>query len=580
MRIAPFLVALSLACSSPPAPTAEASPRSTGGATTAAPARRVVLSLVGTNDLHGHIARLPVFGGYLANLRAARAADGGGVILVDGGDMFQGTLESNLVEGASVVAAYNALGYTAATIGNHEFDFGPVGERATPGPGDDPRGALKARAREARFPLLAANLIDRSTAKKVDWPNVAPSTTVEVAGIKVGIIGVTTEATPHTTSALNFVGLAMAPLADSIRAEASALRRAGAKVVIVAAHAGGTCGKLDAPLDASACKADEEIVQVARALPPGLVDAIVAGHTHAAMAHEIAGVAIIESFSKGVAFGRVDLTIERGVVVERRIHPPRQLCQKPARKERGEETVCVAGDYEGRPVVADAAIAALVASHQAEAAVRGDAQLGVTVERKIERSYGSESALGNLLADLMRAARPTADAALTNGGGIRADLAGGPLTYRDLYEVMPFDNRFAMVEMTAGDVAKLLTNNLGRDNGIMSVSGVRLVAVCQDGGLRGTLTRLDGTPIEPGRKLTVVTSDFLASGGDGAFGRLRLPAGAIKVEDGGATIRDELVELLRKRGGSLGPDPYLDRARPRLRYPGKRPVACGARAAD
>src|SRR4051812_13782702 len=97
------------------------------------PATPVTLSIVGTNDLHGGILPRDGRGGvallsaYVNNLRAARRADGGGVLLVDGGDMFQGTLESNTSEGASVVAVYNALGYTAATVGNHEFDFGPTG---------------------------------------------------------------------------------------------------------------------------------------------------------------------------------------------------------------------------------------------------------------------------------------------------------------------------------------------------------------------------------------------------------------------------------------------------------------------
>ena len=109
----------------------------------------VTISIVGTNDLHGGIlARdgkggLALFAGYVNNLRAARARDGGAVLVIDAGDMFQGTLESNLAEGSPVVAAYNALGYAAAAIGNHEFDYGPVGEAATPSkPGDDPRGAL------------------------------------------------------------------------------------------------------------------------------------------------------------------------------------------------------------------------------------------------------------------------------------------------------------------------------------------------------------------------------------------------------------------------------------------------------
>src|SRR5262249_15696844 len=69
------------------------------------------LSVVGTNDLHGRIERVAVLAGYVEILRQVRKEDGGAVLLVDAGDMFQGTVESNTVEGASVVRAYNAVGY-------------------------------------------------------------------------------------------------------------------------------------------------------------------------------------------------------------------------------------------------------------------------------------------------------------------------------------------------------------------------------------------------------------------------------------------------------------------------------------
>ena len=112
-------------------------PLPTAGVEAQPAAATVTLSIVGTNDLHGGIlARdgrggVALLGGYVRNLRAARARDGGAVLLIDAGDMFQGTLESNAMEGAPVVAAYNALGYTAAAVGNHEFDFGPEGPAAT-----------------------------------------------------------------------------------------------------------------------------------------------------------------------------------------------------------------------------------------------------------------------------------------------------------------------------------------------------------------------------------------------------------------------------------------------------------------
>ena len=102
------------------------------------------LSIIGTNDFHGHVERAAVFAGYMNNLRDAAKKRRDEVLLVDAGDMFQGTLESNLGEGDVVVEIYNALGYAAAAIGNHEFDFGPVGQDHVPmHTNQDPRGALK-----------------------------------------------------------------------------------------------------------------------------------------------------------------------------------------------------------------------------------------------------------------------------------------------------------------------------------------------------------------------------------------------------------------------------------------------------
>jgi 5'-nucleotidase len=146
---------LCAACAEPPPPAARVTPRIASAvaprpAAVSAPAP-FVLSFLGLNDLHGRLRALPAFAGYVANVRRARAKDGGAVALVDAGDMFQGTLESNLTEGASVIAAYRALGMTVATLGNHEFDFGPVAG------GDDPQGAIRARIREAPFPILSAN---------------------------------------------------------------------------------------------------------------------------------------------------------------------------------------------------------------------------------------------------------------------------------------------------------------------------------------------------------------------------------------------------------------------------------------
>jgi 5'-nucleotidase len=544
-----------------------------GGSPSGASGGRLTISLVGSNDLHGRIESLPPFAGYLANLRRARARDGGAVLLLDAGDMFQGTLASNLGEGAAVVRAYNVLGYTAAALGNHEFDFGPVGPAVTarPGSGDDPRSALRARAAEAAFPFLDANLVDATTGAPPAWRNVHPTTLVELAGVKIGIVGVTTASTPRTTLAANFAGLAVKPLAATIAAATADLHHQGATVVIVAAHAGGVCHRFDQPEHFESCEADGEIFQVARDLAAhgGAVDAIVAGHTHEGVAHRVAGIPIVEAFSNGHDFSRIDLTIDRasGRALDAHIFPPHRICA-PER--------CAEESYEGAPVVPDPAVAAAIAPALEAARARREEKLGPTLAAPIKRAQKTESPLGNLFADLMRAARPGADVALTNGGGLRADLPAGPLTYGQLFEALPFDNRFATVSVGAGTLAEMIARNLGRDNGILSVSGLRAEARCAGGELAVKLTRTDGRPISPGTRLTLVTSDFLATGGDGLLSDELQRRTTL---DDGPPIRDAMADLLRH--GRVLPradDRALyDPARPRLIYPGPRPVRCSSR---
>lgn len=539
----------------------------------------VTLTILGTNDVHGALDRLPIFAGFVANARAARAADGGGVLVLDGGDMFQGTLESNLGEGADMIRAYNEIGYAAAAVGNHEFDFGPAGPSATPAAaGDDPRGALLARAAEAKFPLVTANIIDQKTGARVAWPNVPASVLIEVAGVKVGIVGASTDSTAHTTMAANFEGLVVPPAGPAIADEARRLRARGAQVVVVAAHIGSSCKAFDDPDDLSTCNRDEELFTVLEALPKGekLVDVFVGGHTHQAMAHRVAGVAVIESYASGRAFGRVDLKISPdGQVTVAQIHKPHVMCgtlDKPV-----PPAACQPGEYEGRPVVPDPAVALIAREAAERAAARRSEKLGVTLAKPVKRSYGGESALGNLFTDLMLAARPEAQVALTNGGGLRADLPAGELEYGALYEAMPFDNRFAIIDVTGAHLRELVMGNLTRGGAFLSWGGLAAKARCKGDRLDVAIT-VKGKPLVDKAKYKLATSDFLASGGDGLIGRLKLPEGSVKVTD--VVIRDGMADVLRKRKGAVDPDKlYAPPAVRRVDHEGKRPLACGAPAA-
>jgi len=553
---------------------------------TAGQSATFTLSIVGTNDVHGGIVPvdgrggLALLGGYVNNLRAARARDGGGVLLIDAGDMWQGTLESNLTEGASVVAGYNALGYAAAAIGNHEFDFGPVGPLSKPGPGDDPRGSLKVRAAEARFPFLAANLIDRATGRPVSWPNVRPSVIVDATGIKVGIVGVMTANALAAIGAALTPGLSVAPIVDAVVPEARRLRSAGATIVVVAAHAGARCGRYDNPRDLSSCDNESEIIKVARGLPRGLVDVILAGHVHAVLAHEIADIPVVSTSLGLRAFSRVDLTVDRrsGRVTGHRILAPRDLCARESVRTQA----CVAGtgagtrvaQYEGASVHADDRIARVLAPAVDKVAALKAMPVGVFADAPVRRA-GDESPLGNLVTDAMLAAIPGADVAINNTiGGLRADLPRGPVTYGRVYEVLPFDNRVVAISLTGAELKAALAARLRVRSDPMGIAGIRVHAVCAGGAIQLSIVRASGVPVRDGERLRVATSDFIATGGGVFLPRHLALSADFQFPSDAPVQRDVIVDWLRARGGELREDALVDRDNPRWTYSGRLPLRC------
>jgi len=541
------------------------------------------LSVIGTNDLHGGVLEsngrggLALLDGYVHNLRAARARDGGAVLLLDGGDLFQGTLESNLNEGEVVIAAYNAMGYDAAAIGNHEFDFGPSGPAVFPQSSeDDPRGALKARASQARFPFLAANIIDKNTGHPVSWDHVKPSTMLTVNGVRIGVVGLATTETLGATLSANTSDLDIAPLAPALDAEARRLRAEGATIVIATAHAGGRCTNFDNPADMSSCDSNAEIFQVARALPSGLVDGIVAGHRHEGIAHEVAGIPVISAFSSGRAFGRVDLTVDRasGRVTAHRLFPPQDVCERHEAAHDGcaQAGTGVQAEYEGAAVAPTPQIEAILAPAVAAAADVKNKPLNASVDETLADKDG-ETALGNLLADWMRLSAGPVDVAIANTGGVRAALPAGPITYGRLFAVTPFDNREARLTLTGAELATVVSENLKHRGDLIVLSGVRAAAVCEARGLRVSLRRDSGKPVGDGELLNIVTSDFLATGGSDFFKPVMPFRRTVSL--GGPIVRDEIAEWLTRSAQTWHASDLFDPNHHRVAYAGRRPVECG-----
>lgn len=285
MRLVAVLTTLLLLSCRTAAPSAAPPPSHDAPPAQPSHASAVHLVLVGTNDLHGwlephtetrsgHTATEGGFATFAGYVDILRAHDPGRVVLLDAGDLFQGTLISNLFEGEPVIEAYNQLGYTAAAVGNHEFDYGPKGPHAVPAsPGEDPFGALEANIARAHFPFLAANLVDAQTGEPPAWLHGDGTLLKDVGGVKLGIVGLATPSTPSTTNPTNVRSLRFTPMAPVALAAAQSLRKKGADAVVLIAHAGAHCAQGSPPADLGSCDVgDAEIIDLLRALPDGTFD--------------------------------------------------------------------------------------------------------------------------------------------------------------------------------------------------------------------------------------------------------------------------------------------------------------------
>ena len=470
-----------------PAGSAAASGAARNSSSAGAPtARRKRLRVLATNDFHGNLAPTRTSGGPPVGGAAAlatyfdmeRAGFGGDpVLLLDGGDIMQGMPVSNLTRGRSTVEYYNAAGYDAAAIGNHEFDWGPA--------------VLRERMAQARFPLLAGNIVVAGSDTTPSW--IRGTTILERDGLRIGVLGLTTRETPTATMAEYVRGLEFEDGAATMNRLVPVLRRAGADFVVVVAHAGAYCE------NASQNCEGEMIDWLERTSEKP--DLVVAGHTHSVVRSREHGVSIIETGSWARTYGVVDLE----------------------RISRDSVDVWIRGTpvpWTGR-VPPDSAVAALVA--------RAEAEVGPQLERVITHNAeeiprrGLDNPMGRLIADAQRAATGS-QIAIMNAGGVRAPMPAGAVTWGDLYRIQPFGNKLMVLKLTGSMLHDAIEHALSGTNPGAHVSGLTVVYdPDRPAGQRVVSLRLtSGESIEPHQTYTVTVSDFLASGtGDGfsAFGR-------------------------------------------------------------
>jgi 5'-nucleotidase len=543
----------------------------------AADPQSVHVFVVGTTDLHGsydshHDSKtappyggLPLIAGYLNVLRANH----GRVIVVDSGDLFQGTLESNFFEGEPVVKGYNALGYDAAAVGNHEFDYGPVGpDSIARTANEDPLGALKKNAKAAKFPFLSANLTEKATGKTPAWAK--RYTMIDANGVKVGIIGLSTPDTPAVTTSSNVATLNFGdPVAATVSA-AKELRAAGASAIVVIAHMGGRCKNIETnPEDSSSCETDQEAMRYLKALPKGTIDAYFAGHTHSNIRHYINGVATLQPLPYGRELAILDITVDpsQHKVTKTEMAPLTMVCAQvyehtetcdPKKAPAG--ATLVSKKLEGKSVAEVTTVSDIFKTYLEQVAVKKNEDTGIRTTDRFKRAYYRECALGDLLTDAMRTSMK-ADVAFLNSGGIRADLPAGTILYLHMFDVSPFDNFPAMVTLTGAELKRMLEiTSIGGGRGILQTSGLHYTfdetrdadkPAAQRNRLL-SVTLADGKPLDPAALYRVATVDFLVTG-EGLEPLMKtIPADRIKI-DYSRPIREVLIDGLKAMPQPLTP---------------------------
>ena len=459
------------------------------------------MTIMHTNDTHSHHEAQGRSGDGGAARQAAVVkdirAEADNSLLLDAGDRFTGTLFHKYYAGEDNIKVMNALGYDAMALGNHEFDNGlEVLERFVTG---------------VDFPVLSANT-DFGTLETLASA-VPGSTVLDVGGEKVGVIGLVTAETPEIT--INFANKDevtwSANYATAVNRETAKLKADGVNKIILITHIGLGLDK-----------------QVAANTTD--IDVIVGGHSHTVISSifkeggdtkyplqvENADgdpVYIVQAGDRDRYLGRLNLRFdEEGLVTRARgdlILLSKHITPDPE--------VQAMVDELAKPI--DELRNTVVALEDGTAVVSNQLMTNKNCRQ-------GECLIGDLLTDAMRD-ETGSDFAITNGGGIRADIDEGEVTVGEVLTVLPFGNTIATLKLTGAQIAASLEHGVGRVGGkggtgrFPQVSGLRYEfdSSLEPGSRVKRVEVADGSggyaPIEEGRLYSVATNNFMRTGGDG-----------------------------------------------------------------
>ncbi|WP_066252235.1 bifunctional 2',3'-cyclic-nucleotide 2'-phosphodiesterase/3'-nucleotidase [Neobacillus drentensis] len=461
------------------------------------------VQLLGVNDLHGQLDTVTKVGDlsagpieYLAAALKQEEATNPNTLLLHAGDMIGGSpLISALFQDEPTIEVLENIGFDAGTFGNHEFDEGIDELHRMMKGGDHPNGTVGYDG--MNFPLVAANAYDTRDGNLIT----DPYTIFTIEGQKIGVIGVVTQETPNMIVRKGNESLQITDEVEAINKYTEELKGQGIEAIIVLAHNPATQTGYTDSFDASriAEQIDDE------------VDVIFAAHNHVGVNRVVDNKLIVQAYSYGSAFSDVEVEIDRetGDIVNKSAEI-KTVYQK---------------DYTPDPEVAEIMKKYSEKAEPIKAKVVG--QSSSTLEKgypTVDNEFG-DFALGNLIADGMKAAM-NADFAMMNGGGVRSPLEAGEVTFGDLFAIQPFGNVLNKVKLSGADLETVLNNQI-TDRGLdFHIAGFKYTYTYDSTAKTGKVVDIflpDGSKIDKTKEYTVVINNYMT-------GNLKYGIGALSTD--------------------------------------------------
>jgi 5'-nucleotidase / UDP-sugar diphosphatase len=472
------------------------------------------ITILHTNDHHGHFWQndhgeygLGAQKTLVDGIRQEVAAQGGSLLLLSGGDINTGVPESDLQDAEPDFRGMNLVGYDAMAIGNHEFD--------------NPLSVLRQQEKWATFPLLSANIYQKSTGQRL----FKPYALFDKQGIKIAVIGLTTDDTAKIGNPEYFTDMEFRVPAQEAKQVVEQLRKDEKPDVIIAAT---HMGHYDNGEHGSNAPGD---VEMARSLPAGYLDMIVGGHSQdpVCMAGDNRkqadyvpgtpcspdrqnGTWIVQAHEWGKYVGRADFEFRNGEL--KLVHYqliPVNLKKKVEKADGTSERV-----YYTQQIAEDPTMMKLLTPFQDKGKAQLEVKIG-SVNGKLEGDRSKVRFVQTNLARVMLAAqreRADADFAVMSGGGVRDSIESGDITYKNVLKVQPFGNTLVHVDMKGREVEQYLAvvANMKPDSGAYAqFANVSLVA----DGKGVSEVKIDGQPLQADKTYRMATLNFNALGGDG-----------------------------------------------------------------